>query len=138
MKGFSSREIGFRSNLRGIFKFASLCFSECNLFSLFVIVRLAHSCGVYIVHVPKQQKVKVSLMHKQPHTLHFLVTGSGLSKNPNHWTVTLGEHHLKNEDWFEQAREVKAIYLHPQYKTSANKVSDNKLKSIPPDYDVGE
>lgn len=62
--------------------------------------------------------------------------GSGLSKNPNHWTVTLGEHHLKNEDWFEQAREVKAIYLHPQYKNSANKVSDNKLKSIPPDYDV--
>lgn len=62
--------------------------------------------------------------------------GSLLSKDPKDWTVTLGEHHLKNEDWFEQIRKVKAIYLHPEYKESENKVADNKLHSIPPDNDV--
>lgn len=68
----------------------------------------------------------------------MMVSGSLLSKDPKDWTVTLGEHHLKNEDWFEQIRKVKAIYLHPGYKESENKVADNKLHSIPPDYDVGK
>lgn len=68
----------------------------------------------------------------------MMVSGSLLSKDPKDWTVTLGEHHLKNEDWFEQIRKVKAIYLHPEYKESENKVADNKLHSIPPDNDVGK
>lgn len=58
--------------------------------------------------------------------------------DPKDWRVTLGEHHLKKEDWFEQSRNVKAIYTHPQYKGSENKVSDNEVKGIPPDYDVGK
>ena len=66
------------------------------------------------------------------------VSGSELSQDPNDWTVTLGEHHLKNEDWFEQSRQVKEIYIHPEYKASENKVSDHELQSIPPDYDVGK
>lgn len=66
------------------------------------------------------------------------VSGSKLSKDPKDWTVTLGEHHLKNEDWFEQSRNVKAIYIHPQYEEERNEVQDNELKGIPPDYDVGE
>ena len=67
-----------------------------------------------------------------------VVSGSLLSKDPKDWTVTLGEHHLKNEDWFEQTRRVKTIYLHPEYKESEIKIADNKLHSIPPDYDVGK
>ena len=52
--------------------------------------------------------------------------------------MTLGEHHLKNEDWFEQSRRVKAIYLHPKYEESKNIVTENQIKEIPPDYDVGK
>lgn len=67
-----------------------------------------------------------------------LVSGSGLSKDPKDWTVTLGEHHLKNEDWFEQIREVEAIYLHPKYAEAKTIVIGNKIKPVPPDYDVGK
>lgn len=72
------------------------------------------------------------------HLIPNLISGSELSTDPKDWTVTLGEHHLKNEDWFEQSRNVKAIYTHPQYEGGGNKVTDNQLKGIPPDYDVGE
>lgn len=67
-----------------------------------------------------------------------MVSGSGLSKDAKDWIVTLGEHHLKNEDWFEQSRQVKAIYVHPEYTGAENKVTDDELKAIPPDYDVGK
>ena len=67
-----------------------------------------------------------------------LVSGSSLSKDPKDWIVILGEHHLKNEDWFEQSRRVKAIYLHPKYEESKNIVTENQIKGSPPDYDVGK
>ena len=72
------------------------------------------------------------------HLIANLILGPELSTNPKDWRVTLGEHHLKNEDWFEQSRNVKAIYTHPQYNGGGNKVTDNELIGIPPDYDVGE
>lgn len=78
------------------------------------------------------------LMHDYLSFLNLPFLGSELSKDPKDWTVTLGEHHLKNEDWFEQSRQVKAIYLHPQYKEAENVVSNSELKGIPPDYDVGK
>lgn len=60
-----------------------------------------------------------------------------MSTDPKDWRVTLGEHHLKNEDWFEQIRFVKSIYTHPQYTGGGNEVTDQEIKGIPPDYDVG-
>ncbi|XP_067031314.1 transmembrane protease serine 2-like isoform X2 [Acropora muricata] len=62
--------------------------------------------------------------------------GPSLSKDPRDWTVTLGEHHLKTLDWFEQRRQVQAIYLHPKYKDAQSTVTENKVKTIAPDYDI--
>ena len=82
-------------------------------------------------------------MHKRIKSKHHhhlianLILGPELSTDPNDWTVTLGEHHLKNEDWFEQSRNVKSIYTHPQYTGGGNEVTDQEIKGIPPDYDVG-
>jgi hypothetical protein len=63
----------------------------------------------------------------------------GLTNNPEHWSVILGEHHLKKSDWFEQSRSVSAIYTHPGYKSSEVKALDkDTLLLVPPDYDLGE
>ena len=70
-------------------------------------------------------------------TIPTFPTGPGLSKDPKDWQVTLGEHHLKNEDLFEQIRQVEAIFIHPQFKEPENQVAGQEIKSIPPDYDVG-
>ena len=64
----------------------------------------------------------------------LLVTDSYTSTNPAHWTVTLGEHHLKNKEVFEQVRKVKALYLHPKYKS----MFLEGIYDTPPDYDVGK
>ena len=79
---------------------------------------------------------RIKLKHHH-HLITNLISGPELSTDPNDWTVTLGEHHLKNEDWFEQSRKVKSIYTHPQYTGGGNEVTDQEIKGIPPDYDVG-
>lgn len=59
-------------------------------------------------------------------------------ENPKDWKVVLGEHHLKQNDWFEQSRSVRAIYSHPAYKAATEKpIDQDTLMSIPPDYDLG-
>lgn len=62
--------------------------------------------------------------------------GSSLSKDPRDWTLTLGEHHLKKVDWFEQTRDVQAILLHPKYKEAQSVVSDGEINTSAPDYDI--
>ncbi|XP_031569007.1 serine protease hepsin-like [Actinia tenebrosa] len=60
-----------------------------------------------------------------------------LTKNSKDWSVTLGEHHLKNTDWFEQARLVSAIYTHPNYDAAEVKaLNQDTLVTEPPDYDL--
>ena len=67
-----------------------------------------------------------------------MVSGSSLSKDPRDWTLTLGEHHLKKVDWFEQTRDVQAILLHPKYKEAQSVVSDGEINTSAPDYDIGK
>ena len=56
------------------------------------------------------------------------------STNPADWRVVLGEHHLGNKEVFEQSRGVKALYLHPKYKS----MFFEGIYDTPPDYDVGK
>ena len=79
---------------------------------------------------------RIKLKHRH-HFIAYLISGPDLSNDPKDWWVTLGEHHLKSEDWFEQGRTVKSIYTHPQYSGGGNEVRDQEIKGIPPDYDVG-
>lgn len=96
-------------------------------------------CNGYLLtkQASKGTTHKVIQLKHRHHLIANLISGSGLSTDPKDWTVTLGEHHLKNEDWFEQSRNVKAIYTHPQYTGGGNEVTDQEIKGIPPDYDVG-
>lgn len=90
--------------------------------------------------IAKQRKrtthKRIKLKHRH-HLIANLISGPNLSTDPKDWTVTLGEHHLKNEDWFEQSRNVKSIYTHPQYTGGGNQITDQEIKGIPPHYDVG-
>ncbi|EDO33256.1 predicted protein, partial [Nematostella vectensis] len=54
------------------------------------------------------------------------------STNEDHWTVTLGEHKLKDKEDFEQTRDISAIYLHEAYKS----MFLEGIKDTPPDFDI--
>ena len=62
--------------------------------------------------------------------------GEGLSKNPEDWSVSLGEHHLAKRDVFEQKIGVDHVFTHPLYKNSSVVTAQN-IESNPPDYDIG-
>ena len=63
----------------------------------------------------------------------LLISDDYTSTKPSDWSVVLGEHHLINKEVFEQRRGVKAIYLHPKYKS----MFLEGIYDTPPDYDVG-
>lgn len=63
----------------------------------------------------------------------LVVSDAYTSTNPSDWTVVLGEHHLINQEVFEKRRQVKAIHLHPKYKS----MFLEGIYDTPPDYDVG-
>ena len=68
-----------------------------------------------------------------PFTILSLLLDAYTSTNPADWRVVLGEHHLRDEEVFEQSRGVEAIYLHPKYKS----MFLEGIYDTPPDYDVG-
>ena len=104
-----------------------------------LLVRIAGYSMISSISLVESDLDSNSILAKTSELTCYSPPGSSLSANPRDWSVTLGEHHLKKDHWFEQSRRVRHIILHEGYQAEATKATgDQNILNNPPDNDVGE